>query len=368
MRAILLAGGAGTRLRPLTYTTPKPLLPVCNQPFLERQLTWLARFGVTDVTLALGYLADPFVEHFPGETFGDITLSYAVEPEALGTAGAIKFAADQIHVGTDERIVVCNGDVLTDLDLSELVEFHADHSAEATISLTRVDDPSRFGVVPTDSDGRVRAFVEKPPPGKAPSHWINAGTYILEGEMLDRIPLGVNTSIERETFPRMLAQDGRLFAMESAAYWLDVGVPAQYLQAHHDLLNGRLGDVVVPGAVRDGMGPWTQGAVVATAGSTCSPNTLLGGGTHVADGAVVVMSSVGSGCEIGRGALVRDAVLGDGAVVEPGARVEHSIIGPGAVVGAGAVVQQISVVGAGAMVPAGSTQSEARINPPGDFE
>ncbi|MCB9389130.1 MAG: NDP-sugar synthase [Acidimicrobiia bacterium] len=368
MRAILLAGGAGTRLRPLTYTTPKPLLPVCNQPFLERQLTWLGRFGVTDVTLALGYLADPFVTHFPGGTFGPMSLSYAVEPEALGTAGAIKFAAEQIGVGAQERIVVCNGDVLTDLDLSELVDFHVARDAEATISLTRVEDPSRFGVVPTDSDGRVRAFVEKPPPGKAPSHWINAGTYVLEGRMLDRIPYGVNTSIERETFPKMLTQDGRLLAMESSAYWLDVGVPNQYLQAHHDLLNGRLGDQVVPEATRDGMGPWRQGEVEAADSASFSPNCLVGGGTTVDDDAVVVMSSLGFGCKIGRGAVIRDAVLGDGVTVESGARVEHSILGPGAIVGAGAVVQQVSVVGASAIVPAGSTQSEARINPPGDFE
>ena len=211
MKAVVLVGGEGTRLRPLTYTTPKPLLPIANQAFLERQLAWLARHGIDEVVLSLGYLPDAFVEHFPDGRFGDLVLHYAVEDEPLGTAGGIRYAAEQ--AGIDERFVVCNGDVLTGLDLSSLVRFHDEHGADATIHLSQVGDPSAFGVVPTYPDGEVKAFVEKPPRGTAPTNWINAGTYVLEPSVLAAVPPGLTVSIERETFPRMLDRRGRLYAL-----------------------------------------------------------------------------------------------------------------------------------------------------------
>src|SRR5256885_912616 len=228
MRAIVLAGGEGTRLRPLTWTTPKPLLPIVNRPFLEHQLSWLAGHGVTEVILSLGYRSDAFA----GRSFSALALQVAVEPEPLGTAGAIRFAAEAGRV--TGRFLVCNGDVLTDLDVSALVRFHEERAAEATIALTRVEDPSAFGVVPTDEDGRVQRFVEKPPPGEAPTDWINAGTYVLEPSVLDDIPSGRAVSIERETFPGLLARGGKLYALPSPAYWLDIGTPAKYLEANTD--------------------------------------------------------------------------------------------------------------------------------------
>ena len=208
MKAVVLVGGEGSRLRPLTYTTPKPLLPIVNQPFLERQLVWLSDHGVDEVVLSMGYLPDAFHAHFRDESGNDsfrgMRLHYAVENEPLGTAGAIRFAA----AGIDERFVVCNGDVLTGLDLSAMVEFHDERKAEVTIALTQVEDPSAFGVVPTAADGGVIAFVEKPAPGSAPSDWINAGTYVLEPSFLERIPPRLNVSVERETFPRLLEHPG----------------------------------------------------------------------------------------------------------------------------------------------------------------
>ena len=165
VKAVVLVGGEGTRLRPLTYETPKPLLPIANEPFLERQLRWLAHHGVDEVVLSMGYLPDAFAQQFPGGRFGDMKLRYAVEADPLGTAGGIRFAAE----GVEDRILVCNGDVLTTLDLTELLRFHTERGAEATIALTEVDDPSAFGVVPTRDDGEVVAFVEKPPPGRAPT-------------------------------------------------------------------------------------------------------------------------------------------------------------------------------------------------------
>src|SRR3954471_16817450 len=251
MKAVVLVGGEGTRLRPVTLTTPKPLLPIANQAFIERQLEWLAGHGVDDVVLSLGFLSDAFERHFPEGRYGGVRLHYKVEDEPLGTAGAIRYAAD----GIDERFIVCNGDVLTSLAVAAMVAFHDEHEAEATISLSEVEDPSAFGVVPTRPDGRVIAFVEKPRRENAPSHWINAGTYVLEPRFLDRIPPRLKVSVERETYPRMLEQQGALYAYKSDAYWLDIGTPEKYVQANTDVIEGRLtGTTGVAGGVLAGPG------------------------------------------------------------------------------------------------------------------
>jgi mannose-1-phosphate guanylyltransferase len=341
VKAIVLAGGEGTRLRPLTYTTPKPLLPIANRPFLEHQLSWLAGHGVGEVVLSLGYRPDAFSGRFESGTFDGVRLRYAVEPEPLGTAGAIRFAAD--HAGDDgqgfaDRFLVCNGDVLTDLDVSELVRFHEERGAEATIALTRVEDPSAFGVVPTDDDGRVLSFIEKPAPGQAPTDWINAGTYVLEASVLGTIPTGRAVSIERETFPGLLAADGKLYAMASPGYWLDIGTPAKYLQANADVLAGRIsGDT-------PNRGP-----------------ALVGPGASVAPGADVTGSVIGAGAQVGEGAKIVRSVLLDGARVGRGAEVIDSVIGAGAVVGSGARLSEMTIVGPGAEVPAGARLAGARV-------
>ncbi len=309
MKAIVLVGGEGTRLRPLTYHTPKPLLPIVNVPFLERQLSWLAGHGVDEVVLSLGYLPEAFERHFASGRFGAMRVRWGVEREPLGTAGGIRFAAD----GIDERVVVCNGDVLTDLDLTALVRFHDERAAEATIALTRVDDPSAFGVVPTRDDGEVVAFVEKPPPGKAPTNWINAGTYVLEPSVLARIPSRLTVSIERETFPRMLDMPRRLFAQHSDAYWIDIGTPRKYFEAHADVLAGRVGLPPAPGAVERAAAVWVQGDAALDRDARVRGPVL-----------------VGDGASIGAGADVAESVLGPRAVVEPGARVLRSVLLDGA--------------------------------------
>jgi mannose-1-phosphate guanylyltransferase len=235
MDAIVLVGGEGTRLRPLTYDTPKQMLPIVDRPLVEHVVSWLGRYGVGRVVLSLGYRPDAFVEAYPDNVIGGVRLSYAIEPELLDTAGAVRFAAEVGEVSG--RFLVVNGDVLTDFDVSSLVAFHTERGAEATIYLTPVPDPSAFGVVPTDGAGRVIAFIEKPPPGTAPTNLINAGTYVLEESVLGRIPGGRRVSIERETFPALVADRG-LFALPSDAYWLDTGTPEMYLQAQLDILNG----------------------------------------------------------------------------------------------------------------------------------
>jgi len=358
----VLVGGKGTRLRPLTYTTPKPLLPIANRVLLDRQLGWLAQHGVDEVALSLGYLPDAFLARFPGERFVDtagrvVRLVYAVEPYPLGTAGAIRFAADQL--GVDERFVVCNGDVLTGLDLGALVRFHDDHGAEATIALAQVDDPSRFGVVPTFSDGEVKAFVEKPPRDTAPTDWINAGTYVLEPAVLDRVPAGLRVSIERDTFPRMLEERRHLFAMQSDEYWIDIGTPQQYLQVHDDALAGRLGLPPAPGAREASPGVWTQGDAPPT--EPVRAPTLIGADCDIAAGARVAGSVLGAGVQVADGATVTGSVIHDDTRVESGADVTRSIVGRGAVIGAEATVRDESVIGDGTMLEPGSTLVECRV-------
>jgi len=360
VKAVVLVGGEGTRLRPLTYTTPKPLLPIVNRPFLEHQLAWLARHGVDDVVLSLGYLPDAFAAHFPDGRFGTIALSYAPEPEPLGTAGAIRFAAGDI----DERFLVCNGDVLTDLDVTELVAFHERRGAEATIALTQVDDPSAFGVVPTASDGRVHAFVEKPPRDRAPTNWINAGTYVLEPSMLDRIPRGVPLSVERVTFPNMLERGGALFALHSDAYWLDIGTPHKYLEAHLDVLAGRLGKPA-PDGREVGPSVWVEGNAAIDPSADVIGPAVIGTGARVDARAHVTMSVLGPGASVGSGARVERSVLLAGACVASDAEVIDAVIGCDATVEARAAVGEMSVVGAGAVVGAGIRMAGARVDPPG---
>jgi mannose-1-phosphate guanylyltransferase len=360
VKAIVLVGGEGTRLRPLTYATPKPLLPIANQPFLERQLTWLANHGVDEVVLSLGYLPDAFEAHFPDGRFGDLVVRYAVEDHPLGTAGAIRFAAQ----GLDERLVVCNGDVLTTLDLDQLVAFHDARGAEATICLTRVADPSAFGVVPTRPDGEVVAFVEKPPKGRAPTNWINAGTYVLEPSVLQRIPVRLRVSIERETFPRMLEEPSRLYAMSSDAYWIDIGTPEKYLQAHADVLAGVLGGVPAPHARETAPGIWVQGEARVDTEARLEAPVLLGPGARVAAGARVAGSVVGADARVAEGARVLRAVVHEGVVLEPEAEVIDSVVGPGGVLGTGAIASDHTVMGAGAMLDAGARASGARVRRP----
>ncbi|HVX19272.1 MAG TPA: NDP-sugar synthase [Acidimicrobiales bacterium] len=322
MRAVVLVGGFGTRLRPLTLDAPKQMLPVVNRPMIEHVLEHLAGHGIDDAVLSLGYRPDHFQAAYPDGVCAGVSLHYAVEPEPLDTAGAIRFAA--LDAGIDHRFVVVNGDVLTDLDLGALLAFHEERGAEATIALHRVEDPSRFGVVPTDESGRVLAFVEKPPRDEAPTDLINAGTYVFEPSMIDRIPGGRKVSVERETFPQVVA-DGRLYALADESYWLDTGTPAQYLEAQLDLLDG------VRGRVWEGVQP----------------------GAEIDGAATVERSVVGRGASVGEGAVLIDAIVFPGAVIEPGAHVIRSIVGRNATVGAGASLDEVAVIGAGEKVAPG---------------
>ncbi|HET7653806.1 MAG TPA: NDP-sugar synthase [Acidimicrobiales bacterium] len=357
MRAVVLVGGFGTRLRPLTLTTPKQLLPVVEVTMIERVVGHLVEHGVDDVVLSMGYLPQAFHEAFPDGRCAGAALHYAVEPEPLDTAGAIRFAAR--HAGIDERFLVVNGDVLTDLDVGALVGLHDARGAEGTIALTKVDDPSAFGVVPTDEDGRVVAFVEKPPRDEAPTDLVNAGTYVLEPSVLARIDDGRKVSVERETFPAMVA-DRSLFAMASPAYWLDAGRPDTYLTANLDLLDGGIRPGPPhPSATAREPGVWFVGRPIVDGGLEAP--VLIGDAALVASGATIERSVVGGGARVHRGAAVRRSVLLPGSVVHDGALVVDSVVGPGAVVGAGARLGGHSVVAGGCVVPDGAVLDGCRV-------
>ncbi|MGA2037432.1 MAG: NDP-sugar synthase, partial [Acidimicrobiales bacterium] len=282
--------------------------------------------------------------------------SYAVEPEPLDTAGAVRFAAD--GAVAEETFVVVNGDVLTDVDVSDLIAFHRRHGAAATIHLTPVEDPSRFGVVPVDSEGRVISFIEKPPPGEAPTNLINAGTYVLEAEVLERIPLGRRASIERETFPA-LAADGALYAQASDAYWLDTGTPDAYLRANFDLLDGTRGSLPTPGARRLAEQVWVLG--VPDVQGEVGPCSLVGDHARVAVGSVVRRSVVGAHCSVETSAVVDGSVLLPGARVGAGAHVVGSIVGHRAHVGERCQLEPLTVVGDEETLPPGTRLAGARV-------
>ncbi len=326
MRAVVLVGGFGTRLRPLTLSVPKPMLPIGHVPMIARLVDRLGRGGVTEVVLALGFRPEPFIEAFPDGQCGDVALTYAVEPEPLDTAGAIKFAAE--FAGIDDTFVVANGDVMTDLDVAALVDSHRSFGAEATLHLIGVEDPSAFGVVDLADDGSVRAFVEKPARGTEPSNLINAGTYVFEPSVLARIPAATKVSVERDTFQR-IAADGGLYGVATHDYWIDAGVPTLYRAANLDLLDGKRRT------------------------ERCD---AIASSADVSTDAVVRHSIVGERVRIAAGASVVDSVLLPGASVAAGATVERSLVM--GVVGLDAVVRD-SMIGADGHVADGDTLLDA---------
>ncbi len=311
MHAVVLVGGFGTRLRPLTNVVPKSMLPIAHVPLIARLIRRLELGGVDRATLALGFLPEPFVEAFPDGRCGGVVLEYAIEPEPLDTAGAIRFAAD--HSGIDDTFVVANGDVLTDLSVADLVSIHRAVDAEATIHLIGVDDPSAFGVVERAPDGRVVRFVEKPPPGTEPSNLINAGTYVFEPEVLSRISAGRPVSVERDTFP-VVAAGGRLHALVTEDYWIDAGRPDTYLQANLDLISGARPERA-PGVA--------PGAAVAESSSIL--DAVVDAGAAVGERATVRRSVLLPGADVGAGALVEDSIVA--GVIGQEARISRTVVG-----------------------------------------
>ena len=349
MQALILVGGHGTRLRPVTLTLPKPVIPLVDRPFIRYMVDWLARHGVDDIVMACGFLPDGIRAVLGDGVPGGPRLRYVEEPEPRGTAGAIKFAADLL----DDRFLALNGDVLTDLDLTALMQQHESSGARATLALYPVPDPTGYGLVRHADDGEITEFLEKPDPAEIDTNEINAGAYVLEKEILDLVPEGQDVSIEREVFPRLVG-DG-LYSRRLEGYWMDIGTPERYLEACWDILGRNV--ETEAGAKMNGEGTHVAaGAEVDDAAriadlsfidadsfvgpAAIGPRAVLGTGTSVGEGATVTGSALHPACRIGAGATVTGSILSAGAIVEEGATVpEGSIVGAGATITASAALE-----------------------------
>jgi mannose-1-phosphate guanylyltransferase len=342
LEAILLVGGQGTRLRPLTIGTPKPLLPTAGVPFLAHQFAKAAASGVTHVVLATAYRAEMFTECFgDGAAFG-LEISYVQEAEPLGTGGAIRNAASGLRSGPDSPVVVLNGDVLSGHDIRAQIELHRKSDAAVTLHLTEVPDPSRFGCVPTDDAGRVTAFLEKTP--NPVTNRINAGCYVFRRSVIDEIPPGQVISVERATFPGLISSGAVVMGYPETAYWLDVGTPEAFVQGSCDLVLGRLASAALPSG-----GP---GEMLQLAGGRIDPAARVSGGTVV-----------GVGAQVAADAYVSGSVLFDGAGIGAGARVTGSVVGRDAVIGEGVVLDGVVIGDAARVSPGNELRSGLRVWP-----
>lgn len=373
MQALILAGGEGTRLRPLTLTRPKPAMTLVDRPFIAYMVDWAARHGITEVVIACGFGSEAVREAL-GDRHGAVSrLSYVEEPEALGTAGPLRLAADQGML--DDRFVVLNGDLLSDLDLSALIRAHEDHDAMVTLALHSVADPSSYGLVrrvdgppapgasPASAGGEVLGFLEKPAPEQIDTDEVNAGAYVVEPGVIDLIPRDRMFSIEREVFPQLVGQG--LYGHRLEGYWMDVGTPERYLKASWDVLEGR---------VRTGLNDRLDDAGLLVAdgarvdpGASVRPPALLEAGVSIEAGAVVgARAVVGRGSAIGERARVSSSVMLGDCRVGSEADVHEAILAPGVVVGDGARIGDGSVIGEGAQIEAGAqVEAGARIDPGG---
>ena len=340
MKALLLAGGQGTRLRPLTIHSPKPIVPILDRPFLHYQLDLIRQVPeIDEVILSLNYQPrriENVIGH--GEDLG-ITIRYVVEPTPLGTGGAVRYGSEQVT----DSIVVFNGDVLTEVDLGAVIALHRQRRAKATIVLTPVDNPSAYGLVETDAHGNVRRFLEKPSPDEITCNTINAGIYVLEPSTFDRIPANTAWSIERGFFPTLVERDETFVAYVYRGYWIDIGTPEKYMQVHRDIMDGRYAAPpfagkgsrlawVAPGArIEDGArleGPlFIDDGAVVEAGAHIGPYAVIGRECRIEAEAVVSRSIVWANTRIGREAVIRETILGRSCHVGRNARLENDVIG-----------------------------------------
>jgi mannose-1-phosphate guanylyltransferase len=355
MRAVVLVGGQGSRLRPITYDVPKAMVPLRNQPFMGYMMDFLRAAGLGGAVLSLGYLPDPIQEYFDQKDLDGFSIDYAVEDTALGTAGGIKNAEGYLDGGP---FIVVNGDVLSGMDLRVAIEKHKETDALATIVLTSVEDPTAYGLVEVDHEMLVHRFLEKPAADEVTTNLVNAGIYVLEPEVLAMIPAGREVSVEREIFPYLQAER-RLRAYVSSSYWRDIGTPRSYLAASQDVLSGAVG-------AREGFDYLqVDPSAVVGKGVKVLPPVSVAAECVLEHGATVGgRSSLGRGCRIGEGAVVEGSILFDGAEIEADAVVRGSIIGPGARVDQEAIVRGLSVLGARCVIGEGNVLDQGiRINP-----
>jgi NDP-sugar pyrophosphorylase family protein len=331
MRALILAGGEGTRLRPLTLALPKPVVPVVNVPFLKYQMELLRAHGIHDVILSLGYQPDKIQAVLGDGSQAGVRLHYVVEQSPLGTAGAYKNAESLL----DGPTVVFNGDILCDLDLGQVIQQHRERRSAATLVLTRVENPSAYGLVETTPESAITRFIEKPGAGEITCNTINAGTYVLEPEVLETIPPSENYSFERGVFPSLLRNQRPMHAYVSEGYWIDIGTPQKYLQVHQDILQRRFRPSVTPG----------PGAARLPAHAEVDDISRIAEGVSIGEGARIRSSSFGAGCTIGSHAVVENCVVWPGVSIGEHSRLSGCILGTECQVGHHAVISPGVVLG-----------------------
>jgi mannose-1-phosphate guanylyltransferase len=348
VQAVILVGGFGTRMRPLTTTRPKPLIPFANEPLLLHTIRQLASGGVREVILSTGYLPETFDELVPLGRKAGVEVVLSSETTPMGTSGAVKMIEDRL----EERFLVLNGDVLVDVDFAALVAEHREHGASATLALVRVPDPSAFGLVPIDADKRVLEFLEKPGPEEWATDLINAGVYVLDRQVLSHVGEG-NSSFERNLFPSLLASGALVRGHELLGYWRDLGTPLAYMQAQFDLLEGRLHLPV--NAAEHGRSQWYADGAMVDHGAILRGPVLIGEGAQIErEGRVFGPAVLGPNARVTAGAIVERSVLLEGAVVHGNARVSDAILGSNVVVGEGAVVREGAVLGDDVVVEGGN--------------
>ncbi len=338
-----MAGGFGTRLKPLTINRPKPMVPVGNRPIMEHTVRLLKRHGITDLVALLYFQPEHITEYFgDGSAFG-VDMKYVTADADYGTAGAVRYASDLIG---DERVLVISGDVLTDFDLSAIIEGHERRGAEATITLTPVENPLAFGIVIVDEKtGRIERFLEKPTWGEVFSDTINTGIYVLEPSALARVPAGTNVDFAKDLFPQMLRERAALYGHVAHGYWRDVGNLDEYRRVHHDILTGRV-NLELPGERRlhDGAVLYGEHGAVVERDVKFGGTVLLGRGAYVGRGAVLENVVVGAGATVGEGAELRNVVLWEGCQIGPGARLSETVCASGVRVGEGALVRENTIL------------------------
>jgi len=362
MKAVILVGGKATRLEPLTSNTPKAIVPVLNTPFLEHVIRHLSRHQIKDIILAQGHLAQPIESYLgDGSEFG-VKLSYVLEDTPRGTAGAVKNAERYLS----ETFLVLNGDIFTDLDITAMIDFHRERKAEATITLTPVDDPTSYGLIETNTQGRITRFLEKPSWSEVTTNMINAGTYVLEPDVLSQIQPQTKVSIERETFPQLLSQGKLIYAYSSSAYWIDVGTPERYLQLHRDLLSNKCKQYAFPAGKEVLVGKQSnihptaqiEGPVVIGANCSIGPRVKLIGPVVIGDRCTILEDSaiedsiIWRNARLGPRVHLRNSILADNCCLNAGSICEESVLGDGVTVASYCRLEPGSRIGPGITVEA----------------
>ncbi len=341
MKAVILAGGEGTRLRPITFLNPKPMLPLVNRPFMENFVLWLKSHNVKDIIFSAGYLSEVFKNYFGNGSKLGVKITFAEEEKPLGTCGGVKNA--EKYLGNDSFLVF-NGDILSSLNLTDMIAFHKRKKADVTISVTRTEDPSSYGLVPVDGEGRITKFIEKPEEDEIATDLVNAGIYIMEPRVLKGVPEGENYSFERQLFPGLLEKGYKIFGYVFNSYWLDVGTPRKYLTANLDVLYKKM-KFKFPGRE-------VMKGIYAGTGSEYSESNFVSGPVVIGDGTkieknakIMPLTIIGNNCTILGGAEISESVIFNNCIIGKKCHIKRAIISNNVDIGDNVTVEEYSVIG-----------------------